>query len=239
MKIFLDIDIGDAAAFAEASAAHERAQQFLAAVGAPQLGLSSSLGDLDEEGAAMLLEAYAADKAWSAKGRAQAAAPPSLRAGRVVCELFEKEVPKTVENFSCLCTGERGLGKASKKPLHYKGNKFHRIVKGFCCQGGDVVKGDGSAGDSIYGGKFNDEKPGLAKKHDSAGLLSMANSGKNSNSSQFFFTLAPAPQCDGKHVVFGRVLEGLEVLQRIDAEAGSADGTPRTDVAIADCGVLA
>jgi cyclophilin family peptidyl-prolyl cis-trans isomerase len=79
-----------------------------------------------------------------------------------------------------------------------QGTKFHRIVSGFCCQGGDVVRGDGSGGDSIYGGKFNDEKQGLKLKHDAVGVLSMANSGKNSNSSQFFFTLAAAPQCDGE-----------------------------------------
>jgi len=92
-----------------------------------------------------------------------------------------------------------------------QGVRFHRIVRGFCCQGGDVVKRDGSAGESIYGGKFNDEKAGIAMKHGRAGLLSMANSGKNSNSSQFFFTLAPAPQCDGKHVVFGQVRRVLHV----------------------------
>ncbi|GBF90618.1 hypothetical protein Rsub_03190 [Raphidocelis subcapitata] len=237
-RVFLDIDIGDAAAHAEQTAAHERAAAYLAAVGAPQLGLPDSLAALDDDGAALLLDSYEADKAWSAKGPARAAAPFRLRAGRVVCELFEKDAPKTTENFRCLCTGEKGLGKASKKPLHLKGTRFHRVVAGFCCQGGDVVRGDGSGGDSIYGGKFNDEKGGLLKKHDAAGVLSMANSGKNSNTSQFFFTLAPAPQCDGKHVVFGRVVEGLDILERINAEAASADGTPRVDVAIADCGVL-
>ena len=101
-----------------------------------------------------------------------------------------------------------------------------------------MVKGDGSGGESIYGMKFNDEKPGLKLKHDAPGVLSMANSGKNSNSSQFFLTLAPAPQLDGKHVVFGRCVEGLDVLARIDREAASETGVPRVPVTIADCGTF-
>ena len=145
---------------------------------------------------------------------------------------------KTSENFRCLVTGEKGVGKASKKALHFKGTRLHRLVKGFVAQGGDVVKGDGSGGESIYGMKFNDEKPGLKLKHDAPGVLSMANSGKNSNSSQFFLTLAPAPQLDGKHVVFGRCVEGLDVLARIDREAASETGVPRVPVTIADCGTF-
>ncbi|KAG1678895.1 hypothetical protein FOA52_003563 [Chlamydomonas sp. UWO 241] len=229
MRVFLDIDIGDAEAWRAATQRHERAQAFLEACGAQYGIMGDRVEALDDEAAAMLLEAYAADKGWSAKGDATAVKPTPLRAGRIVCELFADECPKTVENFRCLCTGEKGLGKASKKPLHLAGVKFHRIVKGFCCQGGDVVKGDGSSGDSIYNGKFNDEKAGLQRKHDAAGLLSMANSGKNSNTSQFFFALAPAPQCDGKHVVFGRVVAGLDIVARIDAEAATVDGTPKMD----------
>ncbi|KFM23630.1 Peptidyl-prolyl cis-trans isomerase cypE [Auxenochlorella protothecoides] len=95
---------------------------------------------------------------------------------------------------------------------------------------------DGSGGDSIYGKPFNDEKGGLKLKHDAAGIVSMANSGKNSNTSQFFLTLGPAPACDGKHTVFGRVVEGLPILQRIDALAASKDGDPLTDVCISDSG---
>ncbi|KAF8055596.1 peptidyl-prolyl cis-trans isomerase [Scenedesmus sp. PABB004] len=228
MRVFLDIDIGDAAAHGREAAAHARAVAFLAACG-PQLGLPAALGELDEEAQGLLREAYAADPKWSAQGPLRTDAPPPLRAGRVVAELLSAEVPKTAENFRCLCTGEKGLGKASKKPLHLKGTRFHRIEPGFCSQGGDVVRGDGSGGDSIYGGKFNDEKAGLKLKHDAAGLLSMANAGKNSNTSQFFFTLGPAPQCDGKHVVFGRVVEGLDVLQRINAEAAAPSGVPRVD----------
>ncbi|EFJ47518.1 hypothetical protein VOLCADRAFT_61255 [Volvox carteri f. nagariensis] len=203
---------------------------------AAQYGLSGKPEELDADAATLLREAYSSDPTWASKGEVSTAKPAPIRAGRIVLELFDKEVPKTVENFRCLLTGEKGLGKASKKPLHYKGSKFHRIVRGFCCQGGDIVRGDGSGGDSIFGGQFNDEKPGLKLKHDGPGILSMANSGKNTNTSQFFFTLAAAPQCDGKHVVFGKVVEGLDILARIDSEAASPDGSPRVDVTIADCG---
>mmetsp|Transcript_36570 Transcript_36570/g.65438 ORF Transcript_36570/g.65438 Transcript_36570/m.65438 type:complete len:239 (-) Transcript_36570:92-808(-) len=235
-QVFLDIDIGDAGAFAAADAAHKRATAFLAEVGA-QYGLPDTVGSLSEEQKEILSDAYAADPGWSSKGPLLTSEPASLRAGRIVVELRE-DVPKTTENFRCLCTGEKGKGRGSGKALHYKGTRFHRIVKGFVCQGGDIVKGDGSAGDSIYNGKFNDEKAGLKGKHDGAGVVSMANSGKNSNTSQFYFTLAPNPKMDGKHVVFGRVTEGLQLLERIDAECASEDGTPRLEVTIADCGVL-
>ncbi|GLI64847.1 hypothetical protein VaNZ11_008230, partial [Volvox africanus] len=235
MRAYLDIDIGDTAAYAIAFAAYQRAADWLAAVGA-QYGLTGKPEELDADGATLLREAYISDPSWAGKGEVSTVKPAPVRAGRITVELFDKEVPKTVENFRCLLTGEKGLGKASKKPLHYRGSKFHRIVKGFCCQGGDIVRGDGSGGDSIYGGQFNDEKPGLKIKHDGPGVLSMANSGKNTNTSQFFFTLAAAPQCNGKHVVLGKVVEGLEILARIDAEAASQDGNPRLDVTIADCG---
>lgn len=236
-KAYLDIDIGDATAYSDSLAAFERGQAFHASVGL-QYGISQPIDDLDEEQRQTLEEAYSADKSWASKGPCLLVRPPSIRAGRVVIDLYTKDVPKTAENFRCLCTGEKGLGKASKKPLYLKGNKFHRIEKGFVCQGGDIVRGDGSSGDSIYGGKFNDEKPGLKFKHESAGVVGMANSGKNSNTSQFYFTLGPAPQCDGKHVVFGKVVQGLEVLQKINDTAASSDGTPLQDVTIADCGVL-
>ncbi|EFN54797.1 hypothetical protein CHLNCDRAFT_13673, partial [Chlorella variabilis] len=159
--------------------------------------------------------------------------------GRLLVELSSfKEAPKAVENFRCLCTGERGTGKASGKALHYKGVRMHRAVASFLVQGGDVVKGDGSGGDSIYGGKFKDEPAALKLKHDAAGVVGFANSGKNSNTSQFYITFGPAPQCDGKHVVIGRVVEGLDVLKQIEELAASSDGTPRTDVVVVDCGQL-
>jgi peptidylprolyl isomerase len=237
VQAFLDIDIGDAAAYAEQLSCFQRADAFLSVVG-PQYGITAPTNELDDEQRQTLEEAYDADKTWAAKGAALFLRPKPLRAGRLVIELYAKDVPKTVENFRCLCTGEKGVGKASKKPLHLKGTKFHRIEKGFVCQGGDIVRGDGSGGDSIYGGKFNDEKPGLKFKHEAAGVVGMANSGKNSNTSQFYFTLGPAPQCDGKHVVFGKVVGGHEVLGRIDELAASAGGTPVQDVVVADCGVL-
>jgi peptidylprolyl isomerase len=122
--------------------------------------------------------------------------------------------------------------------LHFKGCPFHRIQSGFVAQGGDVTRFDGSGGESIYGKKFNDEKDALKLKHDAPGVVAMANSGKNSNSSQFFVTLQKAPQCDGKHVVIGRVTpEGLPVVAAI-AAAGSASGAPAVMVVVADCGVL-
>eukprot|EP00798_Chlamydomonas_sp_ICE-L_P019383 gene19383-26032_t len=232
-KVFLDIEIGDAEKYQSAKDAYERAEAWLTKCG-NQFGLPKCMDELDSEQKQMLQEGYEGDPSWSSQGEASTTKPDPILAGRIVCELLDD---LTVENFRCLITGEKGLGKSSKKPLHYQGVKFHRIVEGFCCQGGDVVRGDGSSGDSIYNGKFNDEKKGLALKHDAAGILSMANSGKNSNSSQFFFTLAAAPQCDGKHVVFGKVLEGLAVLKRIDEEAASADGTPKLDVRISACGI--
>lgn len=237
MSAFLDIAIGDIDQHAADARAYELGKHLCAALG-PQYGLPTNPAELDDEGRELLLDASRSDPSWSGRGRLALEPPVPITAGRIVIELFDAAAPKAVENFRCLCTGERGLGKSSKKPLHFKGTSFHRIVRGFCCQGGDIVKGDGSGGDSIFGGKFNDDKAALKLKHDAAGVLSMANSGKNSNTSQFFFTLAPAPQCDGKHVVFGRVTSGLDVLARIDAEAASDSGEARVHVTITDCGVL-
>lgn len=111
------------------------------------------------------------------QGALRLTAPAPLLAGRVVIELLTAAAPRACENFRCLCTGERGKGKGSGKALSFLGCRFHRIVSGFVCQGGDIVKGDGSGGDSIYGKPFNDEKGGLALRHDRAGIVAMANSG--------------------------------------------------------------
>lgn len=113
----------------------------------------------------------------------------------MIFELFKKKVPKTVENFKCLCTGEKG------EDLYYKGNIFHRIIKGFMAQGGDFTNQNGTGGKSIYGHKFDDE--GVWIPHDTKGLLSMANAGKNTNGSQFFITFKNTPHLNGKHTVFG------------------------------------
>merc|ERR1712151_74288 len=131
------------------------------------------------------------------------------------------------------CTGEKGNGKAGK-PLHYKGSIFHRIIPSFMCQGGDFTNGDGTGGESIYGEKFADEN--FKIKHSKPGLLSMANAGKDTNGSQFFLTTKETPHLDGKHVVFGEVLEGYsEVVKKMEA-VGSSSGTPSKTIVIEDCG---
>lgn len=152
---------------------------------------------------------------------------------RIVIELFADVVPKTAENFRALCTGEKGIGKSTGKPLHYRGSYLHRIIKGFMAQGGDFSSGDGTGGESIYGGKFADENFRL--KHDGAGVLSMANCGLNTNGSQFFITFKRQPHLDGKHVVFGKVVKGIEILKKIEL-AGTAEGKPARPVKIVDCG---
>lgn len=154
--------------------------------------------------------------------------------GRIVMELFNDIVPKTAENFRCLCTGEKGMGKLGK-PLHYKGCKFHRVIPEFMCQGGDFTNGDGTGGESIYGENFPDEN--FIEKHTGPGILSMANAGPNTNGSQFFLCTIKTDWLDGKHVVFGKVIEGMEVVKNIEA-VGSENGATSQEVAIADCGEL-
>eukprot|EP01022_Parablepharisma_sp_SALTPOND_P011220 TRINITY_DN1465_c0_g1_i1.p2 TRINITY_DN1465_c0_g1~~TRINITY_DN1465_c0_g1_i1.p2 ORF type:complete len:411 (+),score=18.58 TRINITY_DN1465_c0_g1_i1:5722-6954(+) len=155
-------------------------------------------------------------------------------AGRVIFQLRKDIVPRTAENFRCLCTGEKGTGE-SGKPLHFKGSKFHRIIPGFMCQGGDFTRGNGTGGESIYGGRFDDENFELS--HSEPGLLSMANAGRNTNGSQFFITLVPCEYLDGKHVVFGKVVEGMDVVRAME-KVGSNSGRTLKPVAISDCGEI-
>ena len=155
--------------------------------------------------------------------------------GRVVMQMYEG-APLTTENFRCLCTGERGIGNSGSR-LHYKGSGFHRLIPGFVLQGGDIVKGDGFGGDSIYGGTFKDER--FLRKHDRKGLLSMANVGPHTNASQFFVTLCEAPHLDGTSVIFGEITEGFDLIARIENEvAVDEDDKPTVPITIADCGEI-
>ena len=202
-----------------------------------------------------LEELVANDHEWSSKAKDGIETRPPLCGNRIIVKLYWEVAPMACENFATLCLNgsllpsQQSQGGKTKikpppigecgKPLTYRNSAVHRIEPGFVIQAGDFVKCNGSGGESIYNGKkFKDERAGLALKHNKRGILSMGNSGKNSNSSQFYFTFSDkTPQCDGKHVIFGEILSGFEVLAALET-VGSKDGTPTVPVTITDCGIF-
>uniref|UniRef100_A0A7S0XFP6 Peptidyl-prolyl cis-trans isomerase n=1 Tax=Mantoniella antarctica TaxID=81844 RepID=A0A7S0XFP6_9CHLO len=231
-RIFLDIDIGSH------RAKYERARAFVEATDLRYGFTSKEIAELGGGEKQRIYELYENDFEWSGKG--PIVIEPAEEE-RLTVELYDDKAPLAVENFKALCTGERGMSKNCGVRYHYKGVRFHRVVRGFMMQGGDFAMQNGSGGESVWGKKFKDEKDGLKLKHDARGVLSMGNTGKHSNGAQFFLTFAPCKALDGKHVVFGRVVAGWEVLDKVEAAAvapGGVSEEPTVPIVVADCGLL-
>ncbi|KAA8493031.1 Peptidyl-prolyl cis-trans isomerase [Porphyridium purpureum] len=244
---FLDIAVGDLQAQAAEDERFAGVERFLAEYG-ESLGVGATriCDFVDDEQHELFAEMYASHPAGSSvhpllqPGQRPTTRFEHVKRFRIGIEVYEELVPKTAQNFVALCTGEKGIGKVAKKPLHYKNVPFHRVEHALM-QGGDITRFDGSGGESIYGKPFIDEKSHM--RHDRAGIVSMANSGsKNSNSSQFFILFGPLRQLDaGKthHTIFGCVIdEDLPKLESIRQLAASASGMPTQPVTILDCGLL-
>ncbi|KAL7749826.1 hypothetical protein RI367_004702 [Sorochytrium milnesiophthora] len=245
-KVFLEVSAGDVDANNCARQEYDNTVRFLRDKGAAY-GLSSTSAsrpeDLDASSRELLLSVWDGEREYSSKGSARIDPPASLVLGRVVIALTG-QAPKALDNFAALCTGARGFSKQVKTArLHYLDVPFHRIVADFVCQGGDVTRRDGSGGDSVFGGKFNDEKQALVKGW-RKGTVAMANAGKNSNTSQFFLCLSDDKtkyaKIEGKHVVLGEATdaESLAVLDKINSTAASASGEPKIKVWVSNCGEL-
>lgn len=236
-QVFLEIKIGDIEEHNDAVQRYNKAKAWVKQWTSTYGFSSDNLDELESEDKETLKDIFANDPTASSE-QWIVDAPTPLAGGRIVIDLFDKECPKTSDNFSSLCTGGK-IGKSSKKPLHFLNTRMFRLVKDYMVQGGDVTRGDGSGGDSIFNGKFNDEKPGLAKKFNRKGLVAMANSGKNSNTSQFFITLSDThfEKINGKYVIFGQVTEGLDVLTDIN-QVPEVKEQPQKTITITDCGSL-
>ncbi len=234
LRIWLDIDINGS------REAYQRAVDF---VGAKNLAYNLTSNWLPELGGSELRRVketlYPNDFEWSEKGRVAVKMPPQ----RIYLEVWPEVAPLAVENFVALVLGSRGKGQESGCQMTYVGCHFHRIITGFVAQGGDFVKNNGSGGECVFAGKkggFKDDPAGLKVKLDKRGLVAMGNSGKNTNTSQFFFTFADVSRLSGKHVCFGELVGGDEVLALMEqcaAAEGDDSGKPKVPVVIADCGV--
>lgn len=230
-RCFLCVDIDDS------RAKFARAQAFVASKNLAYNLSSNALSELGGSERARLPELFQNDWEWSQKGEILLDLPPE----RIVVELDRTVAPLAVENFVALITGEKGKSSKSGKQLHYKNTPFHRVIPGFVAQAGDISTGTGAGGESVYGKKFKDDLKGLKVKLGIRGQLAMCNTGKNSNTSQFFFSFGEATKkLSGKHVVFGKIVEGMDVLDRIESVGGSGatDGKPVASVQIVDCGLL-